>query len=102
MLYPARNRFDRLTALLSHALMWVGIAGIAWYSLKPAGWLYQFIDLVLRELPVSLYYLGLGALALLAAKAWLDSIDRRAVGYALSASCAFAGTLFILHLVLPL
>jgi hypothetical protein len=102
MEYRAKGRFELLSYLLLNGLVWVGVAGIAWNLLKPAGWLYRFIDLLINGQPASLYYAGVGALALLAGKAWLDSIDRRAVRYALSASCAFAGTLFILRLVLPL
>lgn len=102
MEYRAKSHFDSITWLLLNSLMWVGVIGITWNLFKPGGWLFQAVDLVLREQPISFYYLALGAAAVLAGKIWLDSIDPRAFRNLLTAICAFAGTLFILSLLLPL
>lgn len=100
--YRTKGHFESLTWLLLNGLMWVGVAGFAWHLVKPGGWLYRIFDLVVREQPTSFYYLAIGALGLFAGKIWLDSIDPRAIYNLLTASCAFAGTLFILSLLLPL
>ena len=102
MEYRARGQFEWLSWALLNGLMWVGAAGIAWRLLKPGGWLYQGLDLIVQNQPVSFYYLGTGTLGLIAGKIWLDNIDPRATRYALTACCAFAGTLFIMSMVLPL
>ena len=102
MEYRAKGQIQSLTWLLLNALIWVGVAGIGWNLLKPGGWLFRIVDLIARNQPVGIYYLALGLLALCAGKVWLDSIDPRAVYNLLSAGCAFAGTLFILSLLLPL
>jgi hypothetical protein len=102
MEYRSKGYFESLSWLLLNALMWVGAIGIAWRLLKPGGWLFWIIDLIARDRPASFYYLAVGVLGLLAAKVWLDHIDPRAFYNLLTVSCAFAGTFFILSLVLPL
>jgi len=100
--YRARSQFDSITGLLLNGLMWVGVAGIAWNLLKPGGWLFRIIDVITRNQPVSLYYLAVGVLGLIAGKILLDIVDRRAFYNLLTVSCAFAGTFFILSLLLRL
>jgi hypothetical protein len=102
MEYRAKAQFESLTWLLLNGLVWVGVIGIAWNLLKPGGWLYWIIDLVVGNQPVSFYYIAVGVLGLLAGKIWLDNIDPRAFYNLLTASWAFAGTFFILSLLLPL
>ncbi len=102
MEYRAKDHFESLTWLLMNCLMWVGVIGIAWNLLKPGGWLFWIIDLIERNQPASFYYLAVGVLGLLAGKVWLDSVDPRASYHLLTAVCAFAGTFFVLSMVLPL
>ena len=102
MEYRTKTHFDSFTWLLLNGLMWVGVVSIVWNLFKPDGWLFWAIDLILRDRPAGFYYLGLGVLALLAGKYWLDRIDPRAFRNLLTAGCAFAGTMFILGLLLPL
>jgi len=102
MEYRAKGHLESLTWLSLNGLVWTGLIGIAWNLLKPGGWLYWILDLIVANQPVSFYYMAVGALGLLAGKVWLDSIDPRAFYNLLSASCAFAGTFFILSLLLPL
>ena len=102
MEYRARGQFESLTGLLLKGLMWVGVVGIAWNLLKPGGWLFRIIDLIARNQPLSFYYLAVGVLGLIAGKILLDIIDRRAFYDLLIVTCAFAGTFFILSLLLPL
>lgn len=100
MEYRAKNHFESLTWLLMNGLVWVGVIGVAWNVLKPGGWLHWIIDLIVRDQPTSFYYLAVGVLGLLAGKVWLDNIDPRAFYNLLSAVWAFAGTFFILSLLL--
>jgi hypothetical protein len=102
MEYRERNHIESLTRVLLHGLMWLGAIGIAWKSLKPAGWLFWLIDFAVRNEPASYYYFAIGALGILAGKFWLDSVAPRAFYHLLTAICAFAGTMFILGLMLPL
>jgi len=102
MEYRARSHFESLTWLLLNGLMWVGIAGIAWNLLRPGGWLFWLIDLIVSNRPTSFYYAGAGTLALLAGKAWLDSIDPRALFHLLTLTAAFAGTFFVLSLLMQI
>jgi hypothetical protein len=102
MEYRAKGHFESLAWLLQNGLMWVGVIGIAWNLLKPGGWLFWIIDLIASNQPTSFYYLAVGVLGLLAGKVWLDSIDPRAFYNLLTAAWAFAGTFFILSLLLPL
>ena len=102
MEYRAKRHFESLTWLLLNGLMWVGVIGIAWNLLKPGGWLFWIIDVIVRNQPVSFYSLAVGVLGLLAGKVWLDSIDPCAFYNLLTATWAFAGTFFILSLLLPL
>jgi hypothetical protein len=82
--------------------MWVGVVGTVWNLLKPGGWLFRAIDLFVHNQPTGFYYLTLGALGLLAGKIWIDNFDPRALYNLLTATWAFAGTFFILSLLLPL
>ncbi len=102
MEYRAKGRVDSLTWLLLNGLTWVGVISIAWNLFKPGGWLFWAFDQILSNQPIGYYYLGLALLGALAGKIWLDSIDPRAVRNLLTAACAFAGTLYILGLLLPL
>ena len=102
MEYRAKRSFEWLTWLLVDGLMWTGAIGVAWRLLKPGGWLYWILDLVDRNQPTSFYYLGVAVLGLLAGKFWLDSIGPRAAYHLLTATGAFAGTFFILSLLLHL
>ena len=100
--YRTRGHFESFTWLLLNGLMWVGVVGIAWNLLKPGGWLYWGIDLAVLHRPDSYYYLGVGVLALLAGKAWLDSIGPSAIWNLLTVACSFAGTFFLLRLLMHL
>ena len=102
MEYRAKGHFESLTGLLLNGLMWIGIIGIAWKLLKPGGWLFWLIDFIARDQPTGFYYLAVGVLGLLAGKFWLDNIAPRAFQHLLTAICAFAGTFFVLSLMLPL
>jgi hypothetical protein len=102
MEYRAKFHFESLTWLLLNGLMWMGVIGTAWNLLKPGGWLFWIIDLIERNQPTSFYYLAVGVLGLLAGKVWLDHIDPRAFYSLVTAALAFAGTFFILSLLLPL
>ncbi len=102
MEYRAKGYFDWLTWLLLNGLIWTGVVGIAWNMLRPGGWLYWSLDLIEREQPDSYYYLAAGVCGLLAGKFWLDRVDPRAFHHLLSASGAFAGTFYILSLLLHL
>jgi hypothetical protein len=102
MEYRAKNHVDTLAWLLLNGLMWIGAAGIAWHLFKPGGWLFWAIDRILSDQPTGFYYLGLGIIGALGAKFGLDSIAPRLFQNLLGAGCAFAGTLFILGLLLPL
>ena len=102
MEYRAKGYFDWLTWLLLNGLMWTGAVGIAWNLLKPGGWLYWSLDLIERNQPVSYYYLATGVCGLLAGKFWLDRIDPRACYHLLTAGGAFAGTFYLLSLLLHL
>ncbi len=102
MEYRAKGQFESLTWLLLNGLKWAGVVGIAWNLLKPGGWLFWIMDLITRNQPTSFYYLAVGGLGLLAGKTWLDNIDPRAFYDLLTVIWAFAGTFFILSLLLPL
>jgi hypothetical protein len=102
MEYRAKIHFESLTWLLLNGLVWIGVVGIAWNLFKPGGWLVWIIDLIVRNQPTGFYYLAVGVLGLVAGKIWLDNIDPRAFYSLLTAAWAFAGTFFILRLLLPL
>lgn len=102
MEYRAKGSFEWLTWLLLNGLIWTGILGIAWNLLGPGGWLYRILDLIDRNQPTGFYYLGVGVLGLFAGKNWLDGIGPHAVYHFLTAMGAFAGTFYILSLLLHL
>ena len=102
MEYRAKGSFEWLNGLLLNGLMWTGVIGIAWHLLKPGGWLYWILDQIEQNQPASFYYFGVGILAALAAKFWLDSLAPRAFYHLLVVTGAFAGTFFILSLLLRL
>jgi hypothetical protein len=102
MQYRENSPFESLARLLLYSLMWTGAIGIAWNLLKPGGWLFHLIDLMLNNQPQSFYYAGVAVLGLIAGKIWLDSVVPRAFYNLLTAGCAFAGTLFILQQLLPI
>lgn len=102
MEYRAKIHAESLPWLLFNGLTWTGVIGIAWNLLKPDGWLSWIIDAMVRNQPTSIYYLAIGVLGLLAGKVWLDNIDPHAFYGLLTAAAAFAGTFFILSLLLPL
>ena len=102
MEYRAKGSFEWLAWLLLNGLMWTGVAGIAWNLLKPGGWLYWMLDLIESNQPYSFYYIGVGILGVLAAKFWLDSLAPDAFQHLLVVTGAFAGTFFILSLLLHL
>lgn len=94
--------FEMLTWGLLNGLMWVGIAAVAWNLFKPGGWLFWIIDLVASNQPKSFYYLIVGAIGLLAGKVWLDNVHPNACANLLTVVWAFAGTYFVLRLLLPI
>lgn len=102
MEYRSKDYLESLSWPLLNCLMWVGAVGIAWNLLKPGGWLFRIIDLIVDNQPASFYYLGVGLLGLLAGKAWLDNIGPRAFSNLLTVIAAFAGTFFLLSLLLSL
>jgi hypothetical protein len=102
MEYRSRGLFESTIWITLNALLWVGIIGIAWNLLKPGGWLFQFLGVIADNQPTSFYYLAVGILGLLSGKHWLDQMNPNAVSNLLSFGCAFAGSVFILRLLLPL
>ena len=102
MEYRTKDHVEQLLWLLLNGLMWVGIISLAWHLLKPGGWLYWVLELIARNQPDSYYYVAGATLGALAGKVWLDSVSPRALYNLWTAGCAFAGTFFILSLLLPL
>jgi hypothetical protein len=102
MEYRAKDNFESLTRPLINGLMWIGVIGIFWNLFKPGGWLLWIIDVIMHNQPYSLYYISVGVLGVIAAKVWLDTVDPAAFYSLLTAAWAFAGTFFILSLLLPL
>lgn len=82
--------------------MSTGVTRIAWNLLRPRGWLYWIVDLIGRNQPTSLYCLGVGVLGLISGKFWLDRIGPHAVDHLRVAIGTFAGTFYILILLLQL
>jgi hypothetical protein len=102
MEYRAKASLEWLTWLLLNCLIWTGFACVAWNLLKPGGWLYWILDLIVRNQPTSFYYLGVGVFGAIAGKFWLDSIGPHVFHHLLMAIGAFAGTCYILRLLLEL
>ena len=102
MEYRAKRQLNPVVSLLLYGVVWVGVLGIAWNLFKPQGWLSWAIDLILSNETTGIYYLAVAALAVFAAKYWLDSIGPYAFRATLIMICAFAGTIFIMGLLLPL
>ncbi len=101
MRYRASGSFELVLWVVLNALTWIGIIGIAWSLFKPGGWLFHAIAMVLDNRPTSYYYLVLGLVALLVGKRLLDKIHPDFVSNLMTIIWAFAGTVFIVHL-LPL
>jgi hypothetical protein len=101
MEFRDKGLFESTTWVLLRALQYIGILSIAWNLLKPTGWLSFLIEILAANRPTSYYYLGAGALMLLAGKSWLDSLGPNAVANLLAAGGGFAGSYFVLRL-LPL
>ena len=101
MEFRARRQPNPIVSMLLYSVVWVGVLSIAWKLLKPHGWLYAAIDLILQNEPTGFYYLGIAVLGVLAVKYWLDSIGPNAFRTALITVCAFAGSFSILSLLLP-
>ena len=102
MEYRSKIRFESTISATSNVLLWVGVIGIAWNLFKPAGWLFRLIGIIVDDRPTSFYYLAVGMLGLLAGKHWLDELNPNAVSNLLTLGCAFAGSYFVLRLLLPL
>ena len=102
MEYRTKRPIEMLTSGQLKGPIWVGIAAAAWNLFKPGGWLYWFIDLMVNNQPMSFYYLMVGVAGLLSAKVWLDNVHPNACDNLLTVLCAFAGTYFILRLLLPI
>lgn len=101
MEYRSRGLIASTIWVALNALLWVGVVGIAWHLFKPGGWLFQFIAIVVDYQPTSFYYLAVGMLGLLAGKQWLDDLNPNALSNLIGFICAFAGSYFILRLLLP-
>lgn len=102
MQFRSRGGFESVLWATQWALLSIGIVGIAWNLLKPEGWLSWLIGMVEENQPTSFYYLALAAIGLLAGTHLLNQTRPGAIPNLLTFVCAFAGTYFILRLVLPL
>ena len=102
MEYRSRGQLESAIWVMLKALLWVGIIEIAWNLLKPGGWLFQIIGMVIDNQPTSYYYVAAGMLGTFTGKYLLDQINPNAASNLLVFICAFAGSYFILHLMLPL
>jgi hypothetical protein len=102
MHYKSIGFFEAALGAAQKLLLSIGIAGVAWSLLRPGGWLYWFIAILAGNRPTSLYYLALAAIGLLAGTLWLSQARPGAISSILTFACAFAGTYFILRLLLPL
>jgi hypothetical protein len=101
MEYRSRGLFATTIWGTLDALLWVGVIGISYNVFKPNGWSYQFVEIIMENQPTSYYCLAAGLLALLVGKRWLDTLNPNAVHQLLSLGCSFAGSYFIIRLLLP-
>jgi hypothetical protein len=102
MQYRSKGGFESALSATQYALLSIGVAGIAWNLLKPGGWLYWLVAVIADNRPASFYYLALAATGLLAGALWLNQAKPGAIVNFLTFACAFAGTYFILRLLLSL
>lgn len=102
MRYQSRGPFASVLWATQYALLSIGVVGVAWNLLKPGGWLYWLIAVIADNRPTSLYYLALAGAGLLAGMLRLNQAKPGALFNLLTFTCAFAGTYFILRLLLPL
>ena len=102
MQYKTRSVFESAVWAKQYALLTIGVVGLAWSLFKPGGWLYWLIALIAEHQPTSYYYLALALASLLAGTLWLNHAKPGVIPNVLSFGCAFAGTYFILLLLLPL
>lgn len=102
MQYRSRGFFESVLWATQNLLLSIGIAGLVWNLLKPGGWLYWLIAIIVENRPTSLHYLALAAAGLLAGTLWLNQVKPGAISIVLTFTWAFAGTYFILRLLLPL
>jgi hypothetical protein len=102
MQYRSKGGFESALWATQCALLSIGIVGIAWNLLKPGGWLYWLIAIIADNRPTSFYYLALAATGLLVGTLWLNQVKPGVIANLLTFACAFAGTYFILRLLLSL
>lgn len=102
MQYKSRGMFESALWATQYALLSIGIVGVAWNLLKPGGWLNWFIAVIAEHRPASYYYVAPAAAGLLAATLWLRRTRPGVIANLLNFGCAFAGTYFVLRLLLPI
>ncbi len=96
----SRSRIRLLTGVTLDALEWAGLIALAWNLLEPGGWLVHGIALIVDNRPTSYYYLGVGVVAMLALKSWLDELSPGlATELVTRFTWAFAGTYLLLRLL---
>jgi len=101
MQYRSRGGIDSALWIMQHLLLSIGIVGVAWDLLKPEGWLYWLIDMIEANRPDSFYYLALAITGLFVASLWLNRAKPGAIANLMAFGWAFAGTYFILRVLLP-
>ena len=101
MQYRASRDPNRVVSLMLYAVVLIGALRIVWNLFKPDGWLLWAIDLFLGAQPNGLYYFALACAGVFAMKFWLDTIGPNAVRNALIMLCAFAGSFYLLGILLP-
>jgi hypothetical protein len=102
MQYRSRGLLESALWAAQNVLLSIGIVGVAWNLLKPGGWLFRLIGFIADNRPTSLHYLALAGAGLLAGMLWLNRLKPGAISILLTFIWAFAGTYFILRLLLPL
>lgn len=101
MQYRSRGGIDSALWVMQQLLLSIGIVGVAWDLLKPEGWLYWLIETIEVHRPASLYYLALAIAGLFATTLWLNQAKPGVVSNLMAFGWAFAGTYFILRVLLP-
>jgi hypothetical protein len=95
--------FESALWATQYALLSIGIFGFGWNLLKPGGgWLYSLLAIVAEHRPASLYCLAFAAAGLLSGSYWLNRVAPSVLSNLLTVACAFAGTYFVLRMLLPL